>query len=163
MRFSLTCSCQWIWKNHEKVYSWPVHLQQLNYPSSFRFWHCLWDWDRVAPSRTTLLDYSGLIMASLTGYKTNARKNGPVWFPKKSHRAARRNTDPQILADLNGFTPWNKNFEFSFVALIYFVPRKPSVEKLIKYQGSSSWVIMSVILMTTLFYKALILQGEIWN
>ena len=35
-------------------------------------------------------------------------------------------------------------------------------EKLIKYQANSSWVIMSVILMTTLFYKALILQGEIW-
>ena len=30
-----------------------------------------------------------------------------------------------------------------------------------KYQGNSSCVIMSVILMTTLFYKALILQGEI--
>ena len=35
-------------------------------------------------------------------------------------------------------------------------------EKLIKYQANSSWVIMSVILMTTLFNKALILQGEIW-
>ena len=37
-----------------------------------------------------------------------------------------------------------------------------SGEKLIKYQVNSSCVIMSVILMTTLFYKALILQGEIW-
>ena len=37
-------------------------------------------------------------------------------------------------------------------------------EKLIKYQANSSWVIMSIILMTTLFYKVLIrlLQGEIW-
>ena len=35
-------------------------------------------------------------------------------------------------------------------------------EKLIKHQANSSWVIMSVILMTTLFYKALILQGKIW-
>ena len=34
-------------------------------------------------------------------------------------------------------------------------------EKLIKYQANSSWVIMFVILMTTLFNKALILQGEI--
>ena len=33
--------------------------------------------------------------------------------------------------------------------------------KLIKYQATSSCVIMSVILITTLFYKALILQGEI--
>ena len=31
-----------------------------------------------------------------------------------------------------------------------------------KYQANSSCVIMSVILMTILFYKALILQGEIW-
>ena len=34
--------------------------------------------------------------------------------------------------------------------------------KLIKYQANSSCVIMSVILMTSLFYKELILQGEIW-
>ena len=31
-----------------------------------------------------------------------------------------------------------------------------------KYQANSSSVIVSVILITTLFYKALILQGEIW-
>ena len=31
-----------------------------------------------------------------------------------------------------------------------------------KCQSNSSCVIMSVILMTTVFYKALILQGEIW-
>ena len=30
-----------------------------------------------------------------------------------------------------------------------------------KYQANSSYVIMSIILMTTLFYEALILQGEI--
>ena len=30
-----------------------------------------------------------------------------------------------------------------------------------KYHANSSCVIMSIILMTTLFYKALILQGEI--
>ena len=34
-------------------------------------------------------------------------------------------------------------------------------EKLIKYRAVSSCVIMFVILMTTLFYKALMLQGEI--
>ena len=38
---------------------------------------------------------------------------------------------------------------------------KSSGEKLIKYQANSSCVIMSVILMTNLFYKALILQVEI--
>ena len=42
-----------------------------------------------------------------------------------------------------------------------FISYKSSREKLIKYQANSSYVIMSVILMTTLFYKALILQGEI--
>ena len=38
---------------------------------------------------------------------------------------------------------------------------RSSGEKLIKYQANSSCVIVSVILMTTLFYKKLILQGEI--
>ena len=32
-----------------------------------------------------------------------------------------------------------------------------------KYQLDSSCVIMSSILMTTVFYKAVILQGEIWH
>ena len=45
--------------------------------------------------------------------------------------------------------------------LILFISYRSSGEKLIKYQANSSCVIMSVILMTTLFYKALILQGEI--
>ena len=39
---------------------------------------------------------------------------------------------------------------------------RSSGEKLIKYSSNSSCVIMSVILMTTLFYKASIVQGEIW-
>ena len=43
-----------------------------------------------------------------------------------------------------------------------FISYRNSGEKLIKYQSNSSCVIMSVIPMTTLFYKALILQGEIW-
>ena len=34
---------------------------------------------------------------------------------------------------------------------------------MLKYQLDSSCVIMSLILMTTLFYKAVILQGEIWR
>ena len=50
-------------------------------------------------------------------------------------------------------------FEFSFVPV--FVSYRSSGEKLIKYQVNSFCMIMSVILMTTLFYKALILQGEI--
>ena len=43
-----------------------------------------------------------------------------------------------------------------------FISYRSSAEKLIKYQANSSCVIMFVILITTLFYKALILQGEIW-
>ena len=43
-----------------------------------------------------------------------------------------------------------------------FIFYRSSGEKLIKYQANSSCVIMSVILITTLFYKALILRGEIW-
>ena len=45
--------------------------------------------------------------------------------------------------------------------LLLFISYRSSGEKLIKYQANSSRVIMSVILMTTLFYKALILQEEI--
>ena len=51
---------------------------------------------------------------------------------------------------------WNSHL------LPLFISYRSSGEKLIKYQANSSCVIMSVILMTTLFYKALILQGEIW-
>ena len=43
-----------------------------------------------------------------------------------------------------------------------FTSNRVSGEKLIKYQAHSSYVILSVILMSTMFYKALILQGEIW-
>ena len=39
---------------------------------------------------------------------------------------------------------------------------RSSGEELIKYQANSSCVIMCLILMTTLFYKTLILQEEIW-
>ena len=43
-----------------------------------------------------------------------------------------------------------------------FIFYRSSGEKLIKYQENSTYVIMSVILKTTLFYKALILHGENW-
>ena len=42
-----------------------------------------------------------------------------------------------------------------------FISYRSSGEKLIRYQANSSCVIMYVILMTTLFHKALISQGEI--
>ena len=43
-----------------------------------------------------------------------------------------------------------------------FISYRSSGEKLIKYHANSSCMIVPVILTTTLFYKALILQGEIW-
>ena len=43
-----------------------------------------------------------------------------------------------------------------------FISYRRSGEKLIKHQANLSCVIISVILTTILFYKALILQGEIW-
>ena len=43
-----------------------------------------------------------------------------------------------------------------------FISYRSSGERFINYQANSSCEITSVILMTTLFYKALILQGEIW-
>ena len=50
-------------------------------------------------------------------------------------------------------------FEFSLLSL--FISYRSSGEELTKYHANSSCVIISVILMITLFYKALILQGEI--
>ena len=46
--------------------------------------------------------------------------------------------------------------------LLPFISYRSSGEKLTKYQANSPYVIMSVILMTSLFYKALILLGDIW-
>ena len=62
--------------------------------------------------------------------------------------------------DLPGpFRPQDQNLNSHLLPL--FVSYRSNGEKLIKYQVNSSCVIMFVILMTTLFYKALILQGEI--
>ena len=55
----------------------------------------------------------------------------------------------------------NKHQNSNSRLLPLFIFYRSSGEKLIKYQATSFCVIMSVILITTLFYKALILQGEI--
>ena len=55
----------------------------------------------------------------------------------------------------------NKHQNSNSRLLPLFIFYRSSGEKLIKYQATSSCVIISVILITTLFYKALILQGEI--
>ena len=60
--------------------------------------------------------------------------------------------------------PLNPNLK-SWTLNNYCCPYLFPTEKLIKYQAKlilTSCVIMSIILMTTLFYKVLILQGEIW-
>ena len=59
------------------------------------------------------------------------------------------------LLGLKGLINPNIKFEFSFAAPIHFL--QTGSGKLIKYQANSSRLIMSVILMTALFYKALIL------
>ena len=62
--------------------------------------------------------------------------------------------------DLPGpFKPQDHNLNSHLLPL--FVSYRSNGEKFIKYQVNSSCVIMFVILITTLFYKALILQGEI--
>ena len=57
-----------------------------------------------------------------------------------------------------------ENFKVSLNShvLPLYISYRSSGEKLLKYQLNSSCVIKSLILMTTLFYKALVLQGEIW-
>ena len=57
-------------------------------------------------------------------------------------------------------SPLPPKLKFSFVTLI--ISYRSSGDKLIKCQANTSCVILSLILMTTLFYKAMLLQGEIW-
>ena len=60
---------------------------------------------------------------------------------------------------LNPFDPNIKNLNSHMLSL--HVLNRCIGENLLKYQLDSSSVIMTSILMTTLFYKVLILQGEI--
>ena len=66
---------------------------------------------------------------------------------------------------LRGVNPLNPKikFEFSLFTPI-FISSRSSGEKLLKYTSSKFILCMSIsiILMSCLFYKALILQGEIW-
>ena len=54
-----------------------------------------------------------------------------------------------------------KKLNSNFHLLSLYVLNRSSVENLLKYHLDSSSVIMYLILMTNLFYKAVILQGEI--
>ena len=61
------------------------------------------------------------------------------------------------------FKPLNPNIKIQILNLLsLYVFSGSSGENLLKYQLDASCVIMSLILMNTLFYKAVILQGEIW-
>ena len=69
--------------------------------------------------------------------------------------------DPKLMAPNKiNIRKLPSKFEFSFVAL--FISYRSRGEKLIKYHANSSCVIMSVILMTTQFYKALVCQRKTW-
>ena len=59
----------------------------------------------------------------------------------------------------NPLNPKIKNLNSHLLPI--FISYGSSGEKLIKHQANSPCMIMSVILMTTLFYKALKSQGEI--
>ena len=70
----------------------------------------------------------------------------------------RKNATNKISGTLS-FKPEDQNLNSHL--LLLFISYRSSEEKVIKYQANSSCVIMSVIVMTTLFYKVLILKGEI--
>ena len=70
----------------------------------------------------------------------------------------RKNATNKISGTLS-FKPVDQNLNSHL--LLLFISYRSSEEKVIKYQANSSCVIMSVIVMTTLFYKVLILKGEI--
>ena len=61
-------------------------------------------------------------------------------------------------------TPLNFNIKIQIlICLSLYVFNRRSGENLLKCQLDSSCVIMSLFLMTTLFYKAVLLRGEIWR
>ena len=70
--------------------------------------------------------------------------------------------DEYIVLDLTFINPFNPNIKIlNSHVLALFVSYRSGGENLIKYQANSSCVVVFVILITTLFYKALMLQGEI--
>ena len=73
------------------------------------------------------------------------------------------NTRTQTIVS-NFLNPLNPNIKIQIlICYPYTFSIEVSKENLLKYQLDSSCVIMSLILMTTLFYKAVILHGEIWR
>ena len=62
------------------------------------------------------------------------------------------------------FNLLNPNIKiYILICYPYTFSKEVGGENLLKYQKDSFCVIISLILMTTLFYKAVILQREIWH
>ena len=80
-------------------------------------------------------------------------------YKGRLHELGREKVRPIRYRALYPLNPEDQNLNSHLLAL--FISYRSSEERLIKYQANSSCVIMFVILMTTLFYKALILKGEI--
>ena len=88
----------------------------------------------------------------------------PYWCPKTMKRRPCWCPKP-VPWELNSFLM--RTLSFVTIDLHIFCPRElkhyiSSGENLLKNQLDSCCVIMSLILVTTLFYKAVILHGEIW-
>ena len=68
-----------------------------------------------------------------------------------------------LLTTCNSFNPLDPNIKIQIlISCRYLFSIEVAGENLLKYQLDSSCVIRSSILMTTVFYKEVILQGEIW-
>ena len=68
-----------------------------------------------------------------------------------------------LLTTGNSFNPLKPNIKIKILICCPYLFSRSSGKNLLKYQLDSSSVIRSSILMTTVFYKEVILQGEIWH
>ena len=146
-------ACPMLWNWEIQGVQHIISMQKLRFPS-----HPRTKVRRQVPPDQVLLEHSH--------YFGNIAVHCEYYYVKTTHKYDSRFACVQwYYFCLRTRKGWHKSFmaltlEFSFVPL--FISYRGSGEKLIKFQANSSCVIISVILMTTLFYKALILQGEIW-
>ena len=126
-------------------------------------------WEDVKESRTNVklhfgaanLSKKGLLGKCDSFFEINRLLSKPDHFhPIYRSEVVTRTACPKWVNYINPFKINLINLNSHLLPL--FISHRSSREKIIKYQANSSCVIMSVILMTTLFYKALILQAEIW-
>ena len=83
------------------------------------------------------------------------------FFVKHKRNKHRHTKIPPAAQATQPFKPYYQNSNSHLLSLYVF--NRSSGQNLLKYQLDSSCVIRSSILMTTVFYKAVILQGEIWR